>query len=66
MLDSRNLKIKRLSKKLDQKIYGPYTIIKLIGNHTVELKLPNSIKCYNVFYVLLLELYRESTIKGRQ
>jgi Chromo (CHRromatin Organisation MOdifier) domain len=66
MLDGRNLKTKRSSKKLDHKMHGEFTITKLIGTHAVQLQLPKTMKCHNVFHVSLLEPYRASTIKGRQ
>jgi Chromo (CHRromatin Organisation MOdifier) domain len=66
MLDSRNLKTKRSSKKLDHKMNGPYTITKLVGSHAVQLRLPKTLRCHNVFHVSLLEPYRASQIEGRQ
>jgi hypothetical protein len=65
LLDSRNLKTKRSSRKLDHKMYGPYRILKNIGSHAARLQLPKTMKCHNVFHVSLLEPYRASTIPGR-
>ena len=65
MLDGRNLRTKRPSKKLDHKLYGPFKIIELIGNRAARLQLPPSMKCHNVFHFALLEPYRENQIQGR-
>ena len=66
MLDGRNLRTKRPSKKLDHKLYGPFKIIELIGNRAARLQLPPSMKCHNVFHFALLEPYRENQIQGRR
>src|SRR5436190_8239948 len=65
LLDGRNLKTKRSSKKLDHKLYGPYAIIKLIGTRAAKLQLPKAMKCHDVFNVSLLEPYKASSFEGR-
>ena len=65
LLNGKNLNVKRSSKKLGHKMEGPFPIIKLIGNRAVQLRLPPSMKCHNVFHVALLEPYHKSTIEGR-
>jgi len=65
LLDGRNLRIKRSSKKLDHKMYGLYKIVKLIGTRAAKLQLPKIMKCHNVFHVSLLEPYKTSAIAGR-
>jgi len=65
LLDGRNLKTKRSSKKLDHKMYGPYAIAKLIGTRAAKLQLPKAMKCHDVFNVSLLEPYKASSFEGR-
>jgi hypothetical protein len=66
MIDARNFKTKRPSKKLDHKKIGPVRIVKLIGKRAVRVELPTSMKQHNVFNVTSLEHYRESRIPGRR
>jgi len=39
-LEAKNIQSTRFSKKLDQKRYGPFTIIKEIGQEAYRLELP--------------------------
>ena len=39
-LEAKNIQSTRFSKKLDQKRYGPFTIIKEIGQEVYRLELP--------------------------
>jgi len=53
--------LKRLSKKLNFKRYGPFRIKKKVATSNYKLNLPISIKVQiKVFYILLLKL----TLKG--
>ena len=45
----------RPSKKLDYKYYRLYKVKLLIGKYAYCLRLPPSMKVYNVFYVSLLK-----------
>jgi hypothetical protein len=65
MLESKNLRTVRPSKKLDHKMVGPFPILEMVGTHAARLKLPKTMKCHNVFHVSLLEPYRENKIQGR-
>ena len=48
--------LKRLSKKLDFKRYGPFQIKKKVATSNYKLDLPASIKVWiKVFYISLLE-----------
>ena len=47
-LSTTNLRLTRTSKKLSECWVGPYVITKLVGNNTVELKLPRSMKIHPV------------------
>jgi len=53
-LSSKNISTKCPSKKLDHKFLGPFEIIKKIGSHAYELKLPSSMQVHPVFHVSLL------------
>ena len=55
-LNSKNIKLMQLSKKLDYKYYKLYKVEFFIGKQVCCLWLPPSIKIYNAFYVSLLEL----------
>jgi hypothetical protein len=52
----RNIKMKRLSQKLDHQKIGPFTIEEKLGLVNYKLQLPKSmLKIHPVFYILLLE-----------
>jgi len=59
MLNGRNIKTRRPSKKLDHKNHGPFQIEKIVSPLAVHLTLPRKWKMHNVFHVLLLP-YRTS------
>ena len=58
MLNAKNIKAKRPSKKLDKKMLGPFRIQKVISPTTVRLTLPTSWRIHNSFHVSLIEPYR--------
>jgi hypothetical protein len=60
----RNIKIIRLSDKLDSKKIGPFKVKRNIRNISFELKLPLTIKIYPIFYLLLLKPAYSDTSKG--
>jgi hypothetical protein len=53
-LNTKNIKTKRPTKKLDWKNVGPFPISQCVGSHTYRLKLPEDWKIHNVFHVSLL------------
>jgi hypothetical protein len=57
MLNGRNIKTRRPSRKLDHKLYGPFQVEKLISPSAVRLTLPRKWRIHNVFHVSLLEPY---------
>jgi len=65
MIDARNMKTKRPSKKLDHKKIGPVKILKKIGTRAFRVELPPSIQVHNVFHVSMLEPYRTSRYSNR-
>jgi len=60
MLNGRNIKTRRPSKKLDHRNHGPFQIEKIVSPLAARLTLPRKWKIHNVFHVLLLEPYQTS------
>ena len=60
MLNGRNIKTRRPSRKLDHKNQGPFQIEKIVSPLAIRLTLPRKWKIHNVFHVSLLEPYRTS------
>ena len=48
-LEAENIHSNRPSKKLDQKWYGSFKILKVIGQGAFQLKLPEGWMIHNVF-----------------
>jgi len=67
MVNAKNIKTKRPSKKLDYKLRGKFEIKKVCGTNAYRLKLPPlSGKIHPIFHVSLLESYSQNTIPGRR
>jgi hypothetical protein len=66
MVDARNMKTLRPTKKLDHKKVGPLKVIRLVHNRACQLELPPNMFTHDVFSVGLLEPYKESEIPGRR
>ena len=64
-LESKNIYSNRLSKKLDQKKYGPFRISKNISQGAFQLKLPEEQMIYNVFNKDLLTRCKKPQFKGQ-
>jgi len=60
MLSWRNIRMHRLTKKLDHKNHGPFQIEKIISPLTVRLTLRRKWKIHNVFHLSLLKPYPTS------
>ena len=60
MLNGRNIKTRRPTKKLDHKNHGPFQIEKIVSLLAVRLTLPQKWKIHNVFHVSLLKPYQTS------
>jgi hypothetical protein len=60
----KNIKIKRLSRKLDHTKLGLYRIKKKLGPVTITLDLLKEIRIYLVFYISLLEPALENVQLG--
>src|ERR671933_1712188 len=68
LLNTRNIKTKRESKKLDNLFRGPCKILRAIGSNAYKLKLPPQLqgKMHDVFHVSLLEPYIEYSIPEKE
>ena len=64
-LEAKNIHSNRLSKKLDQKRYRPFKILKVIGQEAFQLKLPEGWMIHNMFNEDLLTRCRESYYQGQ-
>jgi hypothetical protein len=60
----KNIRIKRLSEKLNYKKFGPFKIIRCVKNTSFKLQLLLIIKIHSVFYISLLEPAYPGTPKG--
>ena len=58
-LEAKNIYSKRPSKKLDQKRYRPFRILKNIGQEVFQLALPEEWMIHNMFNEDLLTWYKE-------
>ena len=66
-LSSENIRTTRLTKKLDYKWLGPYTIDRVISCNVYRLKLPASFgQVHPIFSVTLLRPYDDDPITKRQ
>jgi hypothetical protein len=55
MLNGKNIKTRRPSRKLDHKLYGPFEILELISQTAIRLRLPKTWKIHPIFHVSLIE-----------
>ncbi len=61
-LNSKYIKMKR-NKKLENKFFGPFRVLHVVGKQAYKRELPAKWKIHDVFHVLLLE--QDSIRKGR-
>ena len=66
MLNRHNIKTKRPTEKLDHKYFGPFVVKQKVGQWAYELGLPPRMSIHHMFYVGLLEPYRESADPTRK
>jgi len=66
MLNAKNIRTKRPSKKLAPKLYGPFKILEQRGELPYKLELSERWKIHPVFHVTLLETYRTSIRPARE
>ena len=65
LLSTKNIKMEKPSKKLNDKNIGPFKIKKLVGS-SYQLELPHTIKIYDVFYPNLLRKAADNPLPGQQ
>ena len=67
MINAKNIKTKRPTKKFDHKMRGKFRVKRLIGPYAYELELPTGAGgIHPVFHVSLLEPYHQNEIPGRR
>ncbi|QRW25227.1 Retrotransposable element Tf2 protein [Rhizoctonia solani] len=59
-LDGKNVELRTNSNKLDPKRLGPFEVLEKVSSHAYRLKLPETLKIHDVFYVGLLSKAHES------
>ena len=65
MLNGKNIRTKRPSKKLAPKLYGPFKILGKVGNRAYRLELQDRWRIHDTFHVSLLEKFHDNKIEGR-
>ncbi|MBW0566616.1 hypothetical protein O181_106331 [Austropuccinia psidii MF-1] len=66
-LSSKNIKSTRPTKKLSERWWDPFPILKKVSTHAYQLKLPSQWKSIpSVFHISLLGPVKTSTIPNRQ
>jgi len=67
MLNGKNIKTIRPTKKLDHKMRGPFKVKRLIGPYAYELDIPAFVgRPHPVYHISLLEPYHRNEIPGRR
>ncbi|MBW0551448.1 hypothetical protein O181_091163 [Austropuccinia psidii MF-1] len=65
-LSSKNIKTTKPTKKLSERWFGPFEVLKKIGSHAYHLKLPQQWKSVHpVLHVSLLEPVKQSAIANQ-
>ncbi|KAI0992612.1 hypothetical protein K3495_g15573, partial [Podosphaera aphanis] len=65
-INAKNIRTKRPCKKLDWKSLGPFTIVKVVGSHSYQLKLTDDLKSVHpVFHTSLLRPDPNNPIPGQ-
>ncbi|QRW25577.1 Retrotransposable element Tf2 protein [Rhizoctonia solani] len=59
-LDGKNVELRTNSNKLDPKQLGPFEVTEKVSSHAYRLKLPETLKIHDVFYVGLLSKVHKS------
>jgi hypothetical protein len=64
-LDARDLQTERPSKKLDDKRFGPFEVLEIVGPNAYKLRLPTRMKIHPVFNTVKLRPYKGDPIPDR-
>lgn len=64
-LNTKNIRTKRPSQKLDDKWFGPYPITAHISTYTYHLNLPASMRIHNVFLISLSNHASDDPLLGQ-
>ena len=64
-LNSRNIKTQRPSKKLDNKMFGPFKIVTKVGR-AFQLELPRTMLIHDVFHASLLRKAATDSLPGQK
>jgi hypothetical protein len=64
-LNTRNIRTRRPSRKLDHRKIGPFKVFEIIGSHAYRLELPDTIRIHNVFHVSLLSFANGDPYPGQ-
>ena len=64
-MDTRNIKTRRPSVKLDHRRLGPYEVVESVGTSAVRLYLPATVQIHPVFHVSLLEHAADDPYPGQ-
>jgi len=66
MLNPKNIKSKRPTRKFTRRLYGPFRVLEKKGNRAFKLDIPARWKIHPVFHVWLLEPYKVSDRPNRE
>ena len=66
MLNAKNIRTKRPTKKLTPRLYGLFKVLEKQGNRAYKLEIPPPWKIHPVFHVSLLEPYKVSGRPNRE
>ncbi|MBW0528992.1 hypothetical protein O181_068707 [Austropuccinia psidii MF-1] len=66
LLSSKNIKLKRPTKQLSERWLAPFPILKKVGTHAYQLKIPSQWRSIHpVFHIYLLESVKTSAIPNQ-
>jgi len=66
MLNAKNIKSKRPTRKFTPRLYDPFKVLEKKGNRAFKLDIPARWKIHQVFHVSLLEPYKVSDRPNRE
>ena len=66
LINVKNIRTRRPFKKLNHRYLEFFSITKLIETKAIQVGLPKTMHCYNIFHVLLLEPYKTNIFNGRK